>query len=173
MFFKKQSPNMEIARKLVLTAGIEETLRLILEKKNNTATSPLEKLKHILALAACNLGQSMKAEFIAQKLPQDLRTEIIRDYVMESIKFQNVVNLKNASEAEQMFGEVARIANELEIHWKEEDPVGPGPRYYCVKDLLHRLGGETDFNMHDSLFELMYLQHKALIDFFRKFLEKS
>ena len=65
------------------------------------------------------------------------------------------------------------LAEKYKVHWMEEreETGGPGPRYYCVKDLLRRLGNEKNYELHDALFEFVYLQHKHFIHYFNVLLD--
>ncbi len=169
MFFQKKTESLIIAEKLIKKVDLDENLKLLKQKNHTGTVEPDEFLNLILALGTCNLVQTMKADFIQEKLQPALQYEITRDYVKESLDRQKLIKIKSA-EAEEKFYAVMRIVSELQMFWKEsEDPTdgGPGPRYYCVKEILKRIGGETNYELHDALFELMYLQHKNYIDFFK------
>ncbi len=172
MFFQKKSQSLILAEKLIKKVDLEENLDLLKGKNYKVTVKPSEFLNLVLALGTCNLVQTLKAGFIAEKIQPAFQYEITRDYVKESLGRQKLVKIKS-SEAEEKFYSVMRIVTELQVFWKENiDPLdsGPGPRYYCVKDVLKRMGGETNYELHDALFELMYLQHKNYIDFFREYL---
>jgi len=175
MFFEKKSSSLDIARKIIKNTGLDENLGIIKQKKHLGTAEPAELLKLVMALSACNLVQTMKADFILEGLPQQDRDDIIRDYVTESFRSQDLVRLKGKEETEEIRLAVMGIVEDLGRFWdEEEDPQGsgPGPRYYCVKEVLKRLGGQPNHDLHDALFELMYLQYKHYLKFFRELLER-
>lgn len=175
MFFNQRSDSLEIARQIIANTGLDENLGILKQKKHKGAVPPQEHLKLVMALSTCNLVQTMKAEFMAGAFTPEKAEALVKDYVLESLKKQDLLRL-GAKEAEALRLEVMEVVAELQGFWnEEEDPQGsgPGPRYYCVKEILKRLGGgEPDHNLHDALFELMYLQHKHYLKFFRAHLEK-
>jgi hypothetical protein len=175
MLFKKDSDSLQIARQIIKHTGLDENLGIIKQKRQLGKTEPRELLKLVMALSTCNLVQTFKAEFMAGDFTDQQRDDILRDYVMESFRNQDLVKLGGKEEAEQMRLAVMGIVGELQAFWDEsEDPhgSGPGPRYYCVKEVLKRLGDQSNFDLHDALFELMYLQYKHYLKFLRDYLEK-
>ena len=175
MFFEKKSNSLEIARGIIKNTGLDENLGILKQKKKPISFEPKEFLKLVMSLCACNLVQTMKADFIAEEIGGQNLDDIISDYILESFRNQDLVKLSDKREAEEMRLAVMGIVRELEGFWDEkEDPrgSGPGPRYYCVKEVLKRLGTQPNYDLHDALFELMYLQYKHYIKFFRVFLDK-
>lgn len=176
MLFEKKTQSLEIARKIIKNTGLDENLGIIQQKKHPVAAKPREFLKLVMALSTCNLVQTMKADFIIGDLKEGLRDEILLDYVKESLAKQDLIKLKGRAEVEEMRTAVMAVVNELQDFWKDgTDPQGsgPGPRYYCVKEVLKRIGGGPNLDLHDALFELMYLQHRHYINCFREILKKK
>ncbi len=174
MFFEQKSNSLEIARGIIKNTGLDENLGILKRKKQPISIESKEFLKLVMSLCACNLVQTMKADFIAEEINGQNSDDIIKDYILESFRTQDLVKL-NKSEAEEKRLAVMAIVRELEGFWDEkEDPhgSGPGPRYYCVKEILKRMGVQPNYDLHDALFELMYLQYKHYIKFFRGFLDK-
>jgi hypothetical protein len=135
------------------------------------AVAPAERVKLLMALSATNLIETMKADFITQKLDEAAREQIAREFLEESLRRQTIAVFKNMDDIQHARVDAMRIVGELQKFWNEEsDPegTGPGPRYYCVKEILGRLGGGPDYTLHDTLFEMMYTKHKEFIDFFRQ-----
>jgi hypothetical protein len=97
--------------------------------------------------------------------------DIVRNYVLESYHQQDLLSVGSKKETEALRLDAMEVVPRLQGFWTEdEDPQGsgPGPRYYCVKEILKRLGGgKPDHNRHEAFFELMYLQHKHYLIFFR------
>ncbi len=176
MFFNQpKSASLEIAKQVIKNTGLDENLGILKQKKHQSGAPPKEMVKLVMALSACNLVQTFKADFIQGAFTIEERDAIVRDYVLESFRNQDLVKLKGKDEAEELRLAVMAIVPDLQNFWnEEEDPQGsgPGPRYYCVKEVLRRLGGQTDYNLHDALFELMYLQYKHYLKFFRAHLGK-
>lgn len=161
-----------MARKIVVTAGAEEILRLLKDRRDSAGLNPVQGLKYALALGACNLGQTLRMESLSRKLSPDFQKELLRDYVTESAKFQSLVKLGKREETEEMSAGVMGLTEEiLALCHEEEDPAGPGPRYQSVKEILHRLGAGDDYALHDGLFELMNRQHEILTGYFLKALD--
>lgn len=176
MFFEKKNNSQSIARQIIKQSGLKENLKILEEKHHLVPQPPKDILRLILALSTCNLVQTMKTDFISQKLPQETRDDITRDYVLESFKNQDLAKLKGNEEIEALRQGVMEVVVELQKFWSpSEDPQdsGPGPRYYCVKEILARLGGETNYEVHDALFELMYIQYRHYLDYFRETLGET
>src|SRR5579872_7307280 len=163
MFFEKKFNSLEVARAIIKNTGLDENLGILKQKKQLGTADPKVLLKLVMSLSACNLVQTMRADFIAEEINDQYRESIIKDYILESFRTQDLVKLKDKQEMEEMRAAVMAIVGELSGFWnEEEDPrgSGPGPRYYCVKEVLKRLGGQPNYDLHDALFELMYLQYK-------------
>src|SRR5258708_12633369 len=139
MLFEKKFDSLDIARKIIKNTGLDENLGIIKQKKHLGTAEPKELLKLVMALSACNLVQTMKADFILGAFTLENRDSIVRDYVMESFRSQDLVKLDGKKEAEEVRQAVMEIVEGLLVFWnEEEDPQGsgPGPRYYCVKEVL-------------------------------------
>jgi hypothetical protein len=172
MFSLRKNESLEIAKKLIQTTGLEDSLAILKDKYHASALGPEELLKLVLALSTCNLVRTMKSEFIALEITDEDQQDIIDDYVVESLRRQTLVELKDGADRMEKCQSILDVARELQAFWNNaDDPKGPGPRYYCVKEVLRRLGDSMNYDLHDSLFEFMYLQHKHYIDFFREFIK--
>ncbi len=173
MFFDKKFNSLVVARQIIKNTGLDENLGILKQKKHPFSAPPKDVLKLVMALSTCNLVQTLKADFVVQKLSEEERKAVTRDYILESFRNQDLIQLKGKDEIEGLREEVMKIVGDLQRFWKDTiDPQGsgPGPRYYCVKEVLSRLGGGTNYELHDALFELMYLQYKHYLAFFRMFL---
>jgi hypothetical protein len=173
MFFKKKDNRRETAEKLVKLTALQETLDILKREKSAVTAEPEDELVIILAVGTCNLMQTMRADFISQSIDAEAQDEIIRHFVEESLRRQDLVKIKGSSGMETKRFAVMAIVEELQKFWKGEDDQqgsGPGPRYYCVKEMLRRLGAKPGTDLHDALFELMYIRHKYYIDFFKALL---
>jgi hypothetical protein len=174
MLILRKGDSLHIARELIEKTGLQDSLILLESVKRSTNVSPGELLKLLLALSACNLVQTMKEDFIDKEVLPDDQLDISDDYVAESLRRQNIVKMSDGAELMERCVEITYVVGELEIFWNnDDDPMGPGPRYYCVKEILRRLGNEENFPLRDSLFEFMYLQHKYFIDYFTKRLKPA
>lgn len=171
MFILKKNDSLEIAKKLVQNTGLGESLDLLKEKNHTAKVEAGELLKQVLGLSACNLVRTMKADFVSQELMGEDQQDIIDDYVAESLRRQNLVKLRDGADLMDRCQEILAVAEGLQVFWDNtEDPKGPGPRYFCVKEVLSRLGDDLNYDLRDAFFEFMYLQHKHFIDFFRSLL---
>ena len=172
MFFRKDE-SLERAKKLIQVTSLEENLAFFKAKQSAIKVPAREVLKWVLAMSACNLVRTMKVEFVAAKIPAEDQQDVIDDYVVESLRRQKLLKLKDGAEQMEMCQEILKATVELENFWLkgDDDPNSPGPRYYCVKEVLRRLGDEKNFDLHDALFEFMYLQYKHFLDYFRSFLQ--
>lgn len=162
--------SLETARRLIQSSNLEESLALFGEAgKSGTAPSG-ELLKWVLAMSGCNLSRTMKLEHIAAQLTEDDRQDILDDYIMESLRHQNLQKFKDGAELMEKCQEILKAADELEAFWygNPRDPNNPGPRYYCVKAVLEHLGAEGQFDLHDALFEFMYGQYRHFLGHFRQ-----
>ena len=167
MLILRNGDSLFIAKELIEKTGLQDSLILLESVKRSESVPPGDLLKLLLALSACNLVQTMKVEFIDQAILPDDQLDITDDYVTETLRRQNVLKMSDGAELMEKCVEILYLVGELEIFWRnDDDPKGPGPRYYCVKEVLRRLGNEENFPLRDSLFEFMYLQHKHFIDYF-------
>ena len=174
MFFNKKFNSLEVAREIIKNTGLDENLGILKQKKYEVPTPAKDVLKLVMALSTCNLVQAMKADFIIREITEEERGAITREYVLESFRKQDLIPLSGKEEMEEVRQGVMAIVTELQEFWVgTEDPPGsgPGPRYYCVKEILGRLGGQQNYELHDALFELMYLQYKHYLSFFTGYLE--
>ena len=172
MFLLDPHESLKIAKNLIQNTGLEASLAILKEKYHVRDVSPEKMLKLVLALSTCNLVRTMKSDFIAQEISEEDQQDIIDDYVVESLRRQVLLELKDGADKMEKCEAVLEVARELQAFWNNtDDPKGPGPRYYCVKEVLRRLDDTMNYDLHDALFEFMYLQHKHYIDFFREFLK--
>jgi hypothetical protein len=174
MFFDKKFNSLEVARQIIKNTGLDENLGILKQKKHEVPVPAKDVLKLVMALSTCNLVQAMKADFITREITGENREAITRDYVLESFRKQDLLPLDDKEEMEEIRQGVMAVVGELQEFWAgTEDPPGsgPGPRYYCVKEILGRLGGQQNYELHDALFELMYLQYKHYLFFFTGYLE--
>jgi hypothetical protein len=171
MLLLRNGDSLRIAKELIEKTGLQDSLILLESVKRSQTVPPGELLKLLLALSACNLVQTMQEEFIEKNLMPDDQLDIVDDYVVETLRRQRILVLEDGAQIMERCVDILYIVGELEIFWRnDDDPKGPGPRYYCVKEVLRRLGNEDNFSLRDTLFEFMYLQHKYFIDYFIKLL---
>src|SRR5271156_283932 len=90
--------SLEIAKRLIQNTGLEASLAILKEKYRASGVSPEEMLKLVLALSTCNLVRTMKSEFIAQEIAEEDQQDIIDDYVVESLRRQVLVELKDGAD---------------------------------------------------------------------------
>lgn len=172
MFILKNNESLEVAKKLVQTTGLGESLDLLKEKNHSAGVEPKELLKQVLGLSAINLIRTMEVDFIAGEIVGEDRQDIIDDYVVESLRRQRLVTLKDGADLMEKCQEILAVAEGLQMFWDgTEEAKGPGPRYFCVKEVLSRLGDASNYDLRDAFFEFTYLQHKYFIDFFRELLK--
>ena len=172
MFSLFEGASLKIAKNLIKVTGVQETFQLI-QNKNLTTVGAPELLEQILALNACNLFQTMKEEFIDRQIDPEDRQDIVDDYIVENLRLQRAIPYQDGGHLMDLCLKVQALSEKYKVHWLEdqEESGGPGPRYYCVKDLLRRLGNEKNYELHDALFEFVYLQHKHFIHYFKTLLE--
>ncbi|SRR5579871_1582411 len=173
MFILKNNESLDIARKLVQSTSLGESLDLLKEKNHSAGVEPGELLGQILGLSTVNLIRTMQVDFIAGEIVGEDRQDIIDDYVVESLRRQTLLALKDGAERMEKCQEILSVAEGLQVFWAEgtEEAKGPGPRYFCVKEVLSRLGDASNYDLRDAFFEFTYLQHKYFIDFFRALLK--
>ena len=171
MFFKKEKFNsLDIAKQVIKNTGLDENLGIVKQKNHAHKAQPPQYLKLVMALSTTNLVQTMKADFIERDIPEATREEIVRHYVEESLRQQDFLKL-GRGEIDRMVKDVVEVVASLGQFWTDrEDIGGPGPRYYCVKEVLKRMGGEVNYELHDALFELMYLQYRHYLKYFKALL---
>ncbi len=172
MFILRKNDSLDIARKLVQNTGLKESLDLLKEKNHASKVEPGELLGQVLGLSACNLVRTMKEDFISREIQGEDQQDIIDDYVVESLRRQGLVPLRDGAELMDRCQEILSVAEGLQAFWNDTpDPKAPGPRYFCVKEVLSRLGDPLNYDLRDAFFEFTYLQHKHFIDFFRALLK--
>jgi hypothetical protein len=173
MIFVKKSAALRIAQRIVENTGLDGNLGIFTEQKYTGPAETAELLKLVMALSACNLVQSMKADFIVKGFSQESLGEITRDFVLESLREQKLVPLEGKKAAGEMRLEIMKVVGELQEIWKKEEEgqgAGSGPRYYCVKEVLQRLGGKVNYGLQDALFALMCFRHQYYIRYFKEIL---
>jgi hypothetical protein len=173
LFQQKKIKGHDIAEQLLKSIDMDDVLDLVRDKDGPDVADKEGKLELLLGLCACNLAQTMRADFIVAGCDPAVQYDAVRYYITGLLKRQNLVKVKDDTDADSKRKAVIAVMEDLQKFWKEEeDPKGsgPGPRYYCVKEVLKRLGGGPDYDLHDNLFEMMYTRHKFYIDFFRKLL---
>ena len=173
MFFKSSKYNsLDIAKQVIKNTGLDENLGILKQKKYAHKAEPNQYLKLVMALSTTNLVQTLKSDFIVKEIPQNIREEIVHQYAAESLRQQDSHKL-DKREIEEMVRGVMEVVEALNQFWTDrEDIGGPGPRYYCVKEVLKRLGGEVNYELHDALFELMYLQYRHYLKYFQQLLSQ-
>ncbi len=173
MFIFFEGASLKIAKNLIKITGMKECL-LLFKEKNIVNVEKEDLLKQLLGLNTCNLMQTMKVYFADKSLDEDDRLDIIDDYVVENLRLQDWITIQDGAERMEKCQEILGIAEMLQLYWKDEkekEAQGPGPRYYCVKDVLRHLGNEQNKELHDALFEFVYVQHKQFIYYFRSLMD--
>jgi len=171
MFSLFEGASLKIAKNLIKVTGVQESI-VLFQEKNLSNVGREELFVQVLALNACNLFQTMKEDFIDKEIDAEDRQDIVDDYVVENLRLQNSIKLNDGAEIMEKCQVILGLSDKFRIHWMaEEDQNGPGPRYYCVKDILRKLGNEKNYELHDALFEFVYLQHKHFIHYFHVLLE--
>jgi hypothetical protein len=171
MYFLFDGASLKIAKNLIRVTGVQETLKLFREK--NISNVGIEELfTQVLALNACNLIQTMKEDFINKEIDSEDQQDITDDYTVENLRMLGLIDIRDGADLMERCQDILDIAEKLRVYWTSKDePKGPGPRYYCVKDVLRRLGNENNFELYDVLFEFMYTQHKHFIHYFKTLLD--
>ena len=165
-FFKGAS--LQIAKNLIKVTGVKESLALF-EQNNLSNVGKEELLTQILALNSCNLLQTMKEDFINNEINPEDRQDVVDDYVVENLRNQSWVILKDGADLMDKCQEILGISEKFLVHWESvEDPTGPGPRFHCVKELLRKLGNEMNQELHDALL-ISHLNNINTLDFIFKF----
>ena len=162
--------SLKIARNLIQVTGLKESLALF-QKNNFSNIGESEVLKLLLAVDACNLIQTMKEDFIAKEIGEEDLQDAVEDYLVENLKGQAVMACRDGAERMDQCQEILKVAAKFQEYWTREDTKDPGPRFYCVKELLKRLNCEANTPIHDNLFEFVYQQHNRFIRYFKTLLE--
>ncbi|HUO57114.1 MAG TPA: hypothetical protein VMV05_02960 [bacterium] len=170
MFAFFQGASLRIARNLIKVTGLRESLA-VFQENNFASIGTAEVLKHLIAVDACNLLQTMEEDFIAKELPKDSLLEILDDYVIENLKAEPMIPCRDGADRMQQCLEIMDIVEKYQEYWVNPKTQDPGPRFYCVKDLLRRLGCESNAPIRDNLLMFVYEQHNKFIHYFRTLLE--
>ncbi|HVZ81134.1 MAG TPA: hypothetical protein VHE12_10140 [bacterium] len=162
--------SLEVARELIGSSGLEESLSLFKTAGHGGTAPPEELLKWVLAMSACNLSRTLKLEHIQAQVQEEDRQDILDDYIVESLRRQDLQVFRDGAELMEKCQDILKAAEELESFWygTPQDPGNPGPRYFCVKAVLEHLGAEDQLDLRDALFEFMYVQHSHFLAHFRR-----
>ena len=170
MFALFDGASQKIARNLIRATGLKSSLA-VFQENNIYNIGPGEVLKLLLAMDACNLSQTMKEEFIAKDIQEEDARDILDDYLMENLRDQTAIPCRDGGERMDLCLGILDQAAKFQEYWSKDEFKDPGPRFYCVKELLRRLGSEANTPIHDSLFEFVYEQHNRFNRYFRTLLE--
>jgi hypothetical protein len=165
-----KNSSQEIAEMLLKLSELPALFEQLQVKKGRNPEMAQKILQIILAMSACNLVQTLKTDFLVSKLSPEKREAILRDYILQAFRSQTLVKFKNEAELNEKRQLVMGIVSELQKPWNENEDShgsGPGPRYFCAKATLSMFGADPDFELHDALFEHMYLKYKLYIDFLK------
>ncbi len=170
MFSLFDGASQKIAKNLIMITGLKRSLAIYQE--HNLSEIPADEvLMLLIGLDTCNLLQTVKEEFIAKEIKEEDLQDIVDDYVVEYLKQQETIVIQDGADRMTRCEEVMTIASKFQENWTQEDRKDPGPRFYCVKELLRLLGNEKNTPIHDTLFEFIYEQHNQFIRYFRTLLE--
>ncbi len=173
MFKLFEGASLKIAKNLIRVTHAQESLQLVKEKTISSIDAD-GLLTIVVALNACNLIETMRSDFISRDIDPIEGQDIVDDYVYETLRVQTWITFRDGADHMDKCLKILELAEKLRIHWiSDDDPKGPGPRYYCVKDVLRRLGNEKNFELHDVLFEFTYTQHGEFIKYFKLLLEPT
>lgn len=171
MFSFFEGASLKIAKYLIQVTGVQKTFTLFYKKNLSNITAE-DAFKIILALNATNLIQTMKEDFISREIDQEDSQDIVEDYITENLRQSGLTKVLDGAELMERCIEITGISEKLRVHWMgEEDQHGPDPYYYCVMDVLRRLGNEGNHELQDTLFEFMNFQHKHFTHYFKTLLE--
>lgn len=163
--------SLKFALQLIQVTRVQESMALI-QEKNLSQVAPEILFELTLALNVCNLSQTMNEEFIKKEVDSEDREDIVDDYVVQNLRFQNWIAIRDGAERMERCQKILVIAEKLGENWsKKDEPGGPGPRFYCVKDLLRRLGNEKNLVLQNELLNFVNLYHKHFQHFFKVLLE--
>jgi len=170
MFTLFQGASLKIAKNLIKVTGVQEGFNLFL-KKNLSTVNKQELFIRMLALNATNLFQTIKEDFISNEIDTEDGQDIVDDYVVENLRHQEWIPIRDGAELMEKCQEVEGIAQKFRIHWMGEgNQNGPEPRYYCVMDILRRFGNDKNHDLQDALYEFITLQHKHFTRYFHTLL---
>ncbi len=170
MFAFFNGASFKIARNLIKVTGLAESLA-VFQKNTFSNIEEGEVLKLLLAVDACNLMQTMREDFIHGEIYEEDLQDTVEDYLVENLKAQVVIPCRDGAERMEQCQEILAMTARFQEYWVKEECKDPGPRFYCVKELLGRLGSEANTPIHDNLFEFVYEQHNRFIRYFRTLLE--
>jgi hypothetical protein len=167
MFSLFQGASLKIAKNLIKVTGVQEELNLFVKMNMNTVDHQV-LLTQLLALNACNLSQTMKENFIATEIDSEDSQDIVDDYVVETLRHQQTLPIKDGADLMEKCQEIEGIAQKFRIHWMgEEGHNGPEPRYFCVMDVLRKFGNEKNHYLQDGLYDFITKQHEHFIHYFQ------
>lgn len=172
MYILFAGASLKIAKNLIQVTGIQETLKLFREK-NVSNVGIEELLLQVLALNACNLVQTMQEDFINTEIDSEDQQDIADDYVIENLRMLGLINVRDGADLMAKCQDILEIAEKLRAYWtgKDDPKEGPGPHYYCVKDVLRRLGNDKNVQLHEALLGFVNTQQKHFIYYFKTLLD--
>jgi hypothetical protein len=171
MFLFFPGASLKFALQLIQVTRVQESMALI-QEKNLSQVAPEILFELTLALNVCNLAQTMNEEFVKKEVDPEDREDIADDYVVQNLRFQNWITIRDGAERMERCQKILNIAEKLGENWaKKDEPGGPGPRFYCVKDVLRRLGNEKNLVLQNELLNFVNLYHKHFQHFFKVLLE--
>ena len=167
MFSLFQGASLKIAKNLIKVTGVQEGLGLFL-KMNLSNVNPQELYIQMLSLNATNLLQTMKEDFIRKEIDSEDCQDIVDDYVVENLRHQKFIFVRDGAELMDKCQEIEGIAQKFRIHWMGEgEQTGPEPRYFCVMDVLRKLGNEKNHYLQDALYDFINHQHQHFTRYFQ------
>ena len=167
MFSLFQGASLKIAKNLIKVTGAQEELNLFVKMNLNTVDHQV-LFTQLLALNACNLLQTMKEDFIATEIDAEDGQDIVDDYVVETLRHQHTLPIKDGAELMEKCQEIEGIAQKFRIHWLGEgEHNGPEPRYFCVMDILRKFGNEKNHYLQDALYDFITKQHDHFVHYFQ------
>src|SRR5271154_3653594 len=97
MYLMMKGDSLDIAKTLIKSSGLEESLSILKEKNHQGVVEPMALLEQVLALSACNLVQTMKEDFIVLEIMGEDQQDILDDYVIESLRRQKLLKLADGA----------------------------------------------------------------------------
>jgi hypothetical protein len=171
MFSLFPGASLKIAKNLIKVTGVKDGLKLFLSM-NLSNVNKTELYIQMLALNATNLLQTMKEDFISKEIDSEDSQDIVDDYVIENLRHQEFIPIRDGAELMDKCQEIEGYAQKFRIHWLGEgEQTGPEPRYFCVMDVLRKLGNEKNHFLQDTLFDFVTLQHQHFTHYFETLLK--
>ena len=169
LFFTGAS--LKIARDLIRTTGIGEYWGPLLEKsKWHGGKGKL--LTEILGLNACNLAQTMKETSVDKEIDAEDRQDLLDDYIMENLRLQNWVALRDGSERMGKWQEILVVWERLRPHFnRTREAQGFKPRLEAVRDVMRHLGTGANVPFEEALLEFVESQHRLFKGYIMALLE--